>query len=645
MIGLNVRSRDIRDESGASLIVVLMFISVFGLIIASLITEAGASVKYTDTVSNHERKVYAADAGVSFGIQQLQQKDQICPTNGSNQTIQVVAVPSGPGQPPLNAQVNCQVTSGSVEDGSGYAIYTKSPASDSLTLQSGQPKDVTGSVYVTGMVNGLSSTGMIVEQGTFGQHKGDGCTTQPPATDLKLDPGYNWSCGTAVPVDPAHVAPARPTSQPWTFADGVKTSGSPTITSSTASFGSSDIGHGITGAGIPANTTIAAVTSATQVTMSANATASGTGITIQRDHRSATTSGACTIFYPGLYTSPPAWAGTSASPGSLGSGTNYFASGVYYFNFAGAFNIDKVVYGGEKATFEDLQYPSKPSCASDATAKSAAGGSAPEVSGTGVEFVFGGGAAMKAANGSQVELFNRTLDGTVATINPTVVGVPPADGTSDWPAAGWTQNPSGTWVVDLANGSNPNLVVHGLVYAPADNVRLWSTNGVDAAVLGGIVAWKAEIQSSNGGGGGGIAIRASNGNPDPRHIVVSATAPYPAPASGEKQVVSTAVVEIANYARSTIAAASNGVNVSTFTGSGTLTVASTANFPAKGTVSVATASGFQQVTYTGIGSGTTLTGCNSNGGSGVMSTGGAVFARDRTVTIDSWRTRGVTDAL
>lgn len=84
---------------------------------------------------------------------------------------------------------------------------------------------------------------------------------------------------------------------------------------------------------------------------------------------------------------------------------------------------------------------------------------------------------------------------------------------------------------------------------------------------------------------------------------------------------------------STVAAASNGVNVNTFVGAQTLNVASTTNFPASGTVAVTTGSGVALVSYTAIGSGTTLTGATVLGATlytvaaGVMATGGAVISQ------------------
>lgn len=61
--------------------------------------------------------------------------------------------------------------------------------------------------------------------------------------------------------------------------DAATTSGSATVTSASAAFDRLDVGKPITGSGIPAGTVIAAVGSATSVTVSANATATATGVT------------------------------------------------------------------------------------------------------------------------------------------------------------------------------------------------------------------------------------------------------------------------------------------------------------------------------------------------------------------------------
>lgn len=56
-----------------------------------------------------------------------------------------------------------------------------------------------------------------------------------------------------------------------------KTSGSPNITGAAGTFSTEDTGRTITGTGIPAGATLAAVPSDTAATLSANATAAGSG--------------------------------------------------------------------------------------------------------------------------------------------------------------------------------------------------------------------------------------------------------------------------------------------------------------------------------------------------------------------------------
>lgn len=62
--------------------------------------------------------------------------------------------------------------------------------------------------------------------------------------------------------------------------DGVTASSDATITSATASFTVEDIGQAITGTGIPARSTIVSINSTTSVEISANATATGTDVTM-----------------------------------------------------------------------------------------------------------------------------------------------------------------------------------------------------------------------------------------------------------------------------------------------------------------------------------------------------------------------------
>ena len=79
----------------------------------------------------------------------------------------------------------------------------------------------------------------------------------------------------------------------------------------------------------------------------------------------------------------------------------------------------------------------------------------------------------------------------------------------------------------------------------------------------------------------------------------------------------------------TVAAGSNGVNVSTFTGAGVLNVSTTLGYntasisSTQGALSVATSGTTAVITYTGV-TATTFTGCTTVSGSGTLSTGGTV---------------------
>src|SRR5437764_233080 len=116
-----MRARRIDREDGGSLVVVLIFISIFGLVMAGLMTESSANVAFTSRVNAHEVKVYAADAGVSYGIQQLRQDPAFCPRVGA----------TGPSIPDLSVNgptvtsvsVTCSVNSGSTGGADGYAVY------------------------------------------------------------------------------------------------------------------------------------------------------------------------------------------------------------------------------------------------------------------------------------------------------------------------------------------------------------------------------------------------------------------------------------------------------------------------------------------------------------------------------------------
>lgn len=108
--------------------------------------------------------------------------------------------------------------------------------------------------------------GLVRADGTVIAHTWRGCTVKQANFDMPMD-GF---LGLSLTVDAKVMHITR------TVTDGATTSGSPTFTSATAAFTASDVGAPISATGIPANSTILSVTNATTVTLSANATATGT---------------------------------------------------------------------------------------------------------------------------------------------------------------------------------------------------------------------------------------------------------------------------------------------------------------------------------------------------------------------------------
>ena len=100
-------------------------------------------------------------------------------------------------------------------------------------------------------------------------------------------------------------------------ADGV-TNTTTTVTSATAAFTSADVGSFVTGAGIPAGATIASVTNATTIVLSAAATATATGVVLTfRPTMRCTTAWSTLTAAQDAYADPKFWIIDSQTIGVL----------------------------------------------------------------------------------------------------------------------------------------------------------------------------------------------------------------------------------------------------------------------------------------------------------------------------------------
>lgn len=92
-----------------------------------------------------------------------------------------------------------------------------------------------------------------------------------------------WSATASVTLSTTPTVAINSPAGSRTVADGATTASSTTVTSATAGFTSDDVGAAISGGSIPAGATIASVTDASTVVISAAATATATGVTVTID--------------------------------------------------------------------------------------------------------------------------------------------------------------------------------------------------------------------------------------------------------------------------------------------------------------------------------------------------------------------------
>jgi hypothetical protein len=235
----------------------------------------------------------------------------------------------------------------------------------------------------------------------------------------------------------------------------------------------------------------------------------------------------CKVFTSGTFPS-----GTAPALSSK----NYFASGVYVLKDV-TWQIDTDVYAGKQATGEGVQLTSGAPCATDASAGVS--------DGTGALFVLEGTAKIVVRHG-RFEVFSRqgASSGTQG-LSLVALGSPAP--------AGWTAHAPQTTVLDADNGSNPELSMHGMVYAPTANVNLFTTSSSKAQLLGGVVAFDLDLGQASGAGTQ-VSTQVGIGK---RVVVITATADGATP--GEAKTRSDGLIEIGNDAARTLSVRSRRV--------------------------------------------------------------------------------------
>lgn len=228
----------------------------------------------------------------------------------------------------------------------------------------------------------------------------------------------------------------------------------------------------------------------------------------------------CRVFYPGRY---------SAVPDLLtGSGdANYFASGDYYFQFAGGDTLSigsstTVIAGAPNtsaSTPDSGQQLSGTGCAGMTDVLAAANQPpsipatyVPAAGATGVQWVFGGANSKLEVDGT-LTLNSQDWSGDLppATL---VAASSSGNGYSAWSGTGSLGGSGATCSGGyfFCNKSGSDVVINGKLFADTAPVKLWGANPSTAAVTGGTVVQTLRL-GANVSGTGALALSSPGGTP------------------------------------------------------------------------------------------------------------------------------------
>jgi hypothetical protein len=214
-----------------------------------------------------------------------------------------------------------------------------------------------------------------------------------------------------------------------------------------------------------------------------------------------TGSDGCTVFSPGKYTSL-----------ALGN-DNYFKAGEYYFENVDITIQNATVVAGFPYGAGDSAKIDQPVCKAqqdlDAGLNAAGGG--------GATFYLGGSSKISVLNGGGFEIFRRLINRTYLSIYTLgTSGTNYIASTLDWNDAG------NGWVLETKSGSNNDVAVHGLFWAPKAAASLGNiTNAANGQLLGGLVVARLDTQASASASAFSIGIETS---PRDAKFLLSSTA-------------------------------------------------------------------------------------------------------------------------
>lgn len=198
---------------------------------------------------------------------------------------------------------------------------------------------------------------------------------------------------------------------------------------------------------------------------------------------SYTDTGGCRVFQPGKYTNLPL------------STHNYFTAGDYYIENTNIVLQNQTLVGGFPGGAGDSAKVSAPQCAGPQAADQAGGGPG------GATLYLGGSSRIEVRNGAVLEIFRRRQVESHVSIHALATSGP-----------GYQASTAGasTWLIETQSGSNNDLAIHGLVWAPRAAVSLGNVaNAANGQILGGIVIARLDVQASASASAFAVGIETS----------------------------------------------------------------------------------------------------------------------------------------
>lgn len=417
-----------------------MLVVVLGSVAAALATYASAGLRQTVVIRDRADLRAGAEAGLRYGLEKLRLGQTVCNTAAAAGSATIPIPPTFNGR---SVTLTCSATAGATADANAWAII------------------------VTGVgLGGLKSLSSQAGAATTKKIGGPLYMAVPSSSDLKspvaIEGGDLWY------PDATCAAPTPPPVPNLTITDS------------------------------PPRGTICTTATWDQIAPSP-ALPTFPGVIDPPGRNDLDGLANCRVFFPGVYTSPPAL-----------DGENYFVSGDYYFSNFGVFDVGHaVVIGGQPGGPSLGETPPvltghAPSC-NTALANPIV---AAAETGTGVTWVLGGNSSIDIGVQGELELFRRRQGSHTVSL----ITVEPSTATGGYVQS--TLTATGTPAITTKSGNSNDLVVHGMVYAPRAAVEFGNvTASANGQIQGALVAARVELQASASATGLIVGLNAVPSNP------------------------------------------------------------------------------------------------------------------------------------